>query len=132
MEADLISMGLRLRDAGDPDFNLRDLCIVIKHLPPESRLVKAIKASLDPDPKPDDGASEWGIVEHLLAIIADCLRWLVWAKSKASRRPGAQPPDPIPRPGVEPPDKKHKPAKATPLDKARDRFRVKRTQQKKK
>lgn len=42
--------------------------------------------------------SRWGVSEYLLAVIADSLRWLVWAKTKDAKR-GRNKPKPIPRPG---------------------------------
>ncbi len=48
----------------------------------------------------------------------DALRWLVWSKSKDAQRPGARPPDPIPRPGIEPETKQHKPSQSVPLEEA--------------
>lgn len=42
----------------------------------------------------------WTLTNHLLATIADVLRWLQWAKSKDGRR-NRNHPELIERPGVE-------------------------------
>lgn len=46
---------------------------------------------------PED--AEWTLTNRLLAIIADVLRWLQWAKTSDGRKNRNQP-EPIPRPGV--------------------------------
>lgn len=60
----------------------------MKHSPVESALVRA----REPE------RSRWGVAEYLLAVIADSLRWLVWAKTKDAKR-GRNRPKPVPRPG---------------------------------
>lgn len=89
--------GYRLRWLDQPllyDFNWRDLMVVVQHAPRSSALSLAV-----------DGAEavEWDLTRQLLATIADATNFLRWAKSDASDKPGARPPDPIPRPGVEKP-----------------------------
>lgn len=83
-------MGLRLRDAGTPGFNLRDLWVVCRCLGRDSQLY----ASLNPDDDPS-----WSISEYLLAAVADSLNLRLWqaAGGKGSR------PKPIPRPTDEKP-----------------------------
>lgn len=41
----------------------------------------------------------WTLTNQLLAIIADCLRWLQWVKTKDGRN-NVNAPKPIDRPGV--------------------------------
>ena len=60
----------------------------MKHLPAGSALIRA----REPE------RSRWGVAEYLLAIIADALRWLVWAKTPDAKRKRNRP-KPIPRPG---------------------------------
>ncbi|MBF6459801.1 hypothetical protein IU433_12215 [Nocardia puris] len=86
-------MGLRLRQLGTDELTWRDLKVIIKHLPDDAALRRAIH--------PDSG---WGIAELLLAQIADKANWLAWTKTKAAQK-GRGAPKPIPRPGVEPVEK---------------------------
>ncbi|MGN2635339.1 DUF5361 domain-containing protein [Nocardia takedensis] len=67
----------------------RDLKVVVACAPPDSALSRARR--------PDD--HQWQLGQHLLADIADSLRWLVWAKTKDAQR-GRNRPDRIPRPGL--------------------------------
>lgn len=83
-------MGLRLRDLGTDRLTWSDLKAIVRHAPTTSALVRA----QEPE------RSRWGVTEYLLAIIADSLRWLVWAKTKDAKRRRNQP-KPIPRPGAE-------------------------------
>jgi len=41
----------------------------------------------------------WTLTNQLLAVIADCLRWLQWAKTEDGSK-GYNMPEPIERPGV--------------------------------
>lgn len=61
---------------------------IVKHLPASSAYWRA---------REPEGA-RWGVSEYLLAVIADSLRWLVWAKTKDAKR-NRNRPKPIPRPG---------------------------------
>ncbi|MGQ4548304.1 DUF5361 domain-containing protein [Dermabacteraceae bacterium P13077] len=47
-----------------------------------------------------DEEQQWGIAEHLAAIIADAARTLVWMQSEDGRK-NRNRPEPIQRPGVE-------------------------------
>ncbi|SNY84008.1 Ner family transcriptional regulator [Nocardia amikacinitolerans] len=91
IESDLIDRGLRLRQLGSKVLSWRDLSSIIANLKPDSALVR----QLSPD------TWRWQLNEHLLANIADSLRWLRWAKTEDGRR-GRNVPQPIPRPGIEP------------------------------
>lgn len=86
----MIERGLRLRDLGSDRFRWSDLRAIVTHLPVESALIRV----KEPE------RSRWGISEYLLAIIADSLRWLVWAKTPDAKRKRNRP-KPIPRPGDE-------------------------------
>lgn len=79
---------MRLRDLGSDGFTWSDLRAVVKHLPATS----AYWRTREPE------KARWGISEYLLAIIADSLRWLVWAKTKDAKH-NRKKPKPIPRPG---------------------------------
>lgn len=121
-------MGLRLRDAGSEGFDLCDLRDVVAHLPADSNTVRAVRATMVDDPEEEAARDMWGLDQHLLALMADSLRWLVWAKSKDATRPGAKPPDPIPRPGTQDAgSKQHKPKTSVRFDQAAQRFAVPRT-----
>ncbi|MFD4443425.1 DUF5361 domain-containing protein [Nocardia sp. NPDC058519] len=89
LEFDLISLGLRLRSLGSEGFSWRDLKVVVKHLPADSALIR----SMHPD------THRWQLDQHLMADMADSLRWLVWARSEDARH-GRNRPTPIQRPGV--------------------------------
>ncbi|OYN80419.1 DUF5361 domain-containing protein [Mycolicibacterium sphagni] len=60
----------------------------------------------------------WTLTNHLLATIADVLRWLQWAKTKDGRR-NRNMPDPIERPGVERRKRVQPKVKAAPRSKIR-------------
>jgi hypothetical protein len=91
LEADLIDRGLRLRWCPSPDFTWRDLHLFVKFADMDSKLMR----SMYPD------KAGWTLTNQLLAIIADVLRWLQWAKTKDGMK-GYNQPEPIPRPGVVP------------------------------
>lgn len=80
---------MRLRDCPTPEFDWHDLAVIIRH----SRVDSHLYYSLYPD------KAGWTLGNQLLAIIADTLRWLQWAKTKDGSK-GIGMPDPIPRPGV--------------------------------
>lgn len=91
IEADLIDRGLRLRWVGTPRLTWRDLHVIVKHLLPDSALVR----SMNPD-------WHWDLTNQLLAEAVDTLHWLKWSKTKgAHSKPPHGMPDRIPRPGVE-------------------------------
>lgn len=83
-------MGLRLDQLGTKRLSWRDLWLIVEHSPRSSALARA---TLGPD-------VIWGLHEHLLAGIADELRWLHWAKTKDAGKAKNPAPARIPRPGV--------------------------------
>jgi hypothetical protein len=89
LEADLIEIGLRLRNCPTPEFNWRDLYVIVKTRGPHSNLYAAVF--------PDKAG--WDLPAQLAAEGVDVLRWLQWAKSEAAQDPSTMP-KPIPRPGV--------------------------------
>lgn len=86
VEYDLISLGLRLRDAGSKRLSWRDLYVIVNECPPTS----AVARHLDPD------GYEWGLSQHLQALTVDALQVLAWQNSGKG-----PPPQPFPRPGVD-------------------------------
>ncbi|MBE1498012.1 hypothetical protein H4696_005112 [Amycolatopsis lexingtonensis] len=73
----------------------RRLRVLIRHLPRESALVRALHGE----------AAEWGLTEHLLAGAVDELAVGNWLFVAANSAEGADQPDrprPVPRPGVAP------------------------------
>lgn len=89
IEFDLITLGLRLRQLGTDVLGWSDLKAIVKCLPAQSALFR----SMHPE------AQHWQLEQYLLADMADCLRWLVWAKTDDARQ-GRNRPEPIPRPGM--------------------------------
>lgn len=89
LEADLIEMGLRLRDCPSPEFTWRDLYVIVKTRGPHSHLY----GSVYPE------KAHWDTLNQLVAQGVDIMAWLQWAKSEASEDPSTMP-KPIPRPGV--------------------------------
>ncbi|MGW4364621.1 DUF5361 domain-containing protein [Nocardia takedensis] len=85
----MISLGLRLRQLGTEELSWRDLKVIVRSLPGDSALLRTMY--------PED--FRWQLDQHLLADIADSLRWLVWSKSEDARQ-GRGRPEPIQRPGV--------------------------------
>lgn len=66
---------------------------------------------------PDEAG--WTLTNHLLAMIADALRWLQWAKTKDGQK-NRNRPDPITRPGVRAAKRRtHPKVKGAPLSKMR-------------
>lgn len=66
---------------------------------------------------PDEAG--WTLTNHLLAMIADALRWLQWAKTKDGAK-GRNRPEPITRPGVKGRKKRsHPKVKGLPLSRMR-------------
>jgi hypothetical protein len=73
----------------------RRLRVLIRHLPRESALVRALHGD----------AAEWGLTEHLLAGAVDELavgNWLFVTANSGERADPPPRPRPVPRPGVEP------------------------------
>ncbi|MFI7001355.1 DUF5361 domain-containing protein [Nocardia sp. NPDC050175] len=89
IEYDLIALGLRLRRLATDDLSWSDLKAIVKYAPLDSALARATKGA----------DHQWQLSEHLLADVADSLRWLVWSKTTAAQD-GRDRPVPIPRPGV--------------------------------
>lgn len=75
---------------GTPDFNWRDLYVILKTLPRETALHRAVYGEQD---------SAWTLEAHLLALIADAAQWLIWSKTRDGEK-GRNRPKRIPRPGV--------------------------------
>jgi hypothetical protein len=66
---------------------------------------------------PDEAG--WTLTNHLLATIADVLRWLQWAKTKDGQK-NRNRPEPITRPGVKSSKKRtHPKVKGVPLSRMR-------------
>lgn len=86
----MITLGLRLRTLASEKLGWRELKAIVKFLPAESALMRSVH------PK----THHWQLDQYLLADMADCLRWLVWAKTEDARN-GRNRPEPIPRPGLE-------------------------------
>lgn len=72
LEYDLIRAGLRLRDCPSEAFTWRDLLVFVRHSDDRSALWQAQHPKF----------KGWPIEARLLAIIANALRWLVWAKTR--------------------------------------------------
>lgn len=89
IEFDLIALGLRLRHVGTPDFNWRDLYVILKTLPRDTALYRAVYGE----------DAEWTLEAHLLALVADAGNWLVWSKTRDGEK-GRNRPGRVPRPGV--------------------------------
>ncbi|MBF6296287.1 hypothetical protein IU459_01865 [Nocardia amamiensis] len=85
----MIALGLRLRQLGSEELSWRDLKAIVRLAPVDSALSRAMR--------PDD--YRWQLNEHLLASMADSLRWLVWSKTTAAQQ-NRDRPEPIPRPGL--------------------------------
>lgn len=83
---------MRLRYVGTPDFNWRDLFVILKALPRDTALYRAVYG---------DDDSAWTLEAHLLAAVADAANWLVWSKTRDGEK-GRNRPARIPRPGLEP------------------------------
>lgn len=77
-----------MRELGTETLGWHDLKVIIRWLPSESALFRA----MNPDHR-------WQLTQYLLADITDSLRWLVWAKTEDARN-GRNRPELVPRPGV--------------------------------
>lgn len=116
LEADLIKdYHLRLRNCPSPEFNWRDLWIIITYADVNSNLI----AAAHPD------KYQWDRHAMLLADIADNTDWLVWAKTKAAQERGATPPLRRERPGVKNPEpRKGSKVKPSPVSKLRQIYKL--------
>lgn len=72
LEYDLIALGLRLRYCPSEGFDWRDLKVVVSQADDKTKLWQS------QNPK----FAGWTVTDRLLAIIANGIRWLVWAKTK--------------------------------------------------
>ncbi|MFP7697114.1 DUF5361 domain-containing protein [Trueperella sp. LYQ143] len=90
IEYELIRLGLRLRDVGQPCFNLRDLFLIVSHPMPGLPLERVVAG---------EAWTPWKTTDYLLASVLDCVRWLVWSKTRDGAR-GVNLPTPTPRPGM--------------------------------
>ncbi len=93
VEYDLIALGLRLDDLGTERLTWRDLWVIVNNLPRSSALVRAV-AGTD---------AEWGLLEHLTAVVADAVEVGNWQRQGKASAPK---PKPIPRPGAKSDEKK--------------------------
>jgi Family of unknown function (DUF5361) len=89
IESDLISLGLRLRDVGTPEFTFHDLYVICENSNRSSALARSIHGT--------DLA--WTLDNHLLASQLDALNLLLWQKTKDGHK-NKNRPKPIDRPGV--------------------------------
>ena len=90
LEADLIRLGLRSRWVGEDWFTWCDLKVIVRESGRDSALFRTLHPQL----------YQWDHHAMLMALMADSLQWLAWAKTKDGQK-GRNMPDPIPRPGVE-------------------------------
>lgn len=89
IEADLIPLGLRLRDVGNPEFTYHDLYIICANSSRDSALARSIHGD----------ALNWDLNAHLLASQLDALNILIWMKTKDGQK-NRNRPKPIERPGT--------------------------------
>jgi hypothetical protein len=96
VEADLLRYyGVDLLEYYRGRLSARRLAVLIRHLPREAALVRAVRGD----------EVDWGLAEHLLAVAADRLAEGNWMFAAAHTSEGTDPPkrpEPIPRPGVAP------------------------------
>lgn len=87
--------------------SLRKVDVLVRHLPPESATVTAIRNTITPEiaeqqaqnSNPEQGP--WSFMEMLLASLIDEIRNYKWMYLSAhSERDPGPPPEPMPRPGV--------------------------------
>ena len=90
VEYDLIRLGLRLDWLGTEALSWRDLHVIARQAPTDSALARSVEPDL----------ATWGLSEQLLAMVADYLAWMQWAKTEDGAK-GRRMPKRIPRPGVE-------------------------------
>ncbi len=84
----MITLGLRLADAGSAWLSWRDLWVIIRNTRPDSALSLAVNG-----PK-----ASWSTTHYLLAAVVDLLAGANWQRQG---KPNAQKPKPLPRPGQE-------------------------------
>jgi len=104
---DLIGLGYRVADVPS-SLSWGDLRDIVAHQPATSALYRAMH--------PDE--SQWGLPEHLLAVIADAVIAGNWMQSRDGQKNKNRPKQ-IPRPGVVP-DKKTFGGKAESMTTIRD------------
>jgi Family of unknown function (DUF5361) len=110
LEMDLIDRGLRWRNCPSPEFNWRDLRLVVSYSSVDSHIVGAT------NPK----RAGWNNFTMLMADMVDALNWLVWAKTEAAQKNGS-PPAQIERPGVAGPQSRPgAKVKPTPLSRMKE------------
>jgi hypothetical protein len=95
VEADLLRFyGVDLLDYHRGRLTARRLRVLIRHLPKDAALVRAVRGE-DVD---------WGLTEHLLAAAVDQLAAGNWMFAAVHTAEGADPPErpePVPRPGLD-------------------------------
>lgn len=87
VEYDLIGRGLRLRELGSARFSWLDLQIIVRGAPRDSAIGRSIGGA----------TSEWGVTEHLLALLVDAVVIGNWQRQG---NPHAPRPHPLSRPGA--------------------------------
>ncbi len=92
IEYDLIALGLRLDDLGTDRLTWRDLWVIVHRSPRTSALSRSIAGE----------DIEWGLTEHLLAILIDATEVGNWQRASVGRKSPPQRPKPIKRPGSQP------------------------------
>jgi hypothetical protein len=98
LQADLIALELRLRDCPSPQFDWRDLSVIVRHSSPKSHVFAALHPS----------KAGWDATTILIGCAVDYLAILVWAKTKDAQkgrnRPKSVMPwnNPTPRQGSKP------------------------------
>ncbi len=88
--------GLRLSDIATTRFTWREFGDFVANLPRESALSRALAR----EQEEEEGDSQWGLSEQLLASVVDMLAIMLWRESKNARESNR--PQPVPRPGVRP------------------------------
>jgi hypothetical protein len=78
VEADLIPLGLRIRDLGSERFNWRDFKHLITNLGSESALHRSL-------------AGRYSVGDYLLVVIANTLRTMSWQLSAAKEQDRPEP-----------------------------------------
>ena len=120
--------GLDVRDVflpggGPSRLTWRRLGVLLRNLPPESRLKTALRnaASEAEIKQMADGADpsegQWTHTDMLLALVVDVLRQVLYVLLKANGAKNVKQPEPVPRPGV-----KSKRRKRQPLSKEQAEF----------